>query len=270
MPELQDLMARGRVLRLARQLNAWAVETRQPRMLLLREAARGFFPRPWLATNMLTAPWFHADFIHRHRAALCICPVRVKFIGHMPSSQYNIYGLEGERRLAAHWDLHPYLIREVRYPYLDRDFLDFMYAVPRTRVVTVGQHRSLMRRALVGIVPDELLNRKRLKAFVRPESEREKANHKSADMLAAVTPGQHMVSSALGIIDPSRFSEALQRVSSNDEVLMRTLTLTLRLESWLRHLAAHKVLSIPNSAGTQGFLEARASRIVPSVHSSVS
>src|SRR5580698_2962803 len=56
-------------------------------------------------------------------------------------------------------------IYEKRYPYLDRDLLEFLYALPREQLVRPGQRRSLMRRALAGIVPDKVLNRKR-KAFV--------------------------------------------------------------------------------------------------------
>src|SRR5207302_23975 len=52
-----------------------------------------------------------------------------------------------------------------RYPFLDRDLLEFMFAIPREQLVRPTQRRSLMRRALVGIVPDEILNRK-TKAFV--------------------------------------------------------------------------------------------------------
>jgi len=44
-------------------------------------------------------------------------------------------------------------------------FWNSSYAVPRDQLVRPGQRRSLMRRALNGIVPDQLLNRKR-KAFV--------------------------------------------------------------------------------------------------------
>ena len=62
----------------------------------------------------------------------------------------------------------PELLREVRYPYLDRDFLEFMFAIPREQIVRVGQAPFLMKRALVGIVPDELLNR-RQKTFAPPE-----------------------------------------------------------------------------------------------------
>ena len=51
-------------------------------------------------------------------------------LGHLPSFQHNLHDLDAERRLAACWDPTPNLVREVRYPYLDRDFLSFMYAYP--------------------------------------------------------------------------------------------------------------------------------------------
>src|SRR5260370_23671027 len=212
----------------------------KPPMPLLWEAVREFFPRGNAAKDIFIAPWFHSEFIHRNHAALFDCPTRVKFLSHLPSFQYNLDGLDGERRLAAYWALNPKLIREVRYPYLDRDFLSFMYAIPREQVVRVGQHRFLMRRALAGIVPDELLNRKR-KAFLPPESEKDK----SAEVLGSVEIGHHMLSSSIGIIDPSRFSEALQKVTRKEEALMGMLTRTLKLESWLRHLASHRILAAP-------------------------
>ena len=269
-PELQNLLARGHFLTLARQLNAWALTMRQPRMLLLREAVREFFPRRNVAKDIFTAPWFHSEFIHRNRAALCDCPTRVKFLSHLPSSQYNLDGLDDERRLAAHWDLNPNLIRKVRYPYLDRDFLAFMYAIPREQVVRVGQNRFLMRRALVGIVPDEVLNR-RQKTFLRPESEKENNNNKSAAVLGSVEVGQHMVSSSMEIIDASRFSQALREVSRKEEAVMEMLTRTLKLESWLRHLASQKILATPKTTDRHNYsLKAKEVALSPQHNSSAS
>jgi asparagine synthase (glutamine-hydrolysing) len=54
--------------------------------------------------------------------------------------------------------LHRY---EVRYPYLDRDLDDFLLRVPRARLLGPGRRRALMRNALQGIVPREVLERRR-------------------------------------------------------------------------------------------------------------
>ena len=54
---------------------------------------------------------------------------------------------------------------EWRYPFLDRDLVTFCSSIPREQMVRPHQRRSLMRRALAGLVPREILDRKR-KAYV--------------------------------------------------------------------------------------------------------
>lgn len=144
----------------------------------------------------------------------------------------------------AYFALTPDLCRDVRYPYLDRDLREFAYAIPWEQIVHVGQRRFLMRRALVGIVPDELLNRKQ-KSFAPSDTKKE---------VSSVWPslneiGQAMVSSSIGIIDSHRLLEALKRAQRNEEVPIQSLNRTLFLESWLRHLTAQGVLN--NSMATK-------------------
>src|SRR5262252_5471926 len=106
-----------------------------------------------------------AGFIARNQPALSGYRSRVQMIGAPPSFQENLDTLEGLRRQLASFVLPTDPLHEVRYPYLDRDLLEFLYAVPRQQLVRPKERRSLMRRALKGIVPDEVLNRRR-KAFV--------------------------------------------------------------------------------------------------------
>lgn len=54
---------------------------------------------------------------------------------------------------------------EFRYPYLDRDLVEFLFKVPNQELVRPGTRRLMMRRALRGIVPSVVLDRKR-KAFL--------------------------------------------------------------------------------------------------------
>jgi asparagine synthase (glutamine-hydrolysing) len=49
---------------------------------------------------------------------------------------------------------------EKRYPYLDKALFTFLGAIPRTQVLQCKCRRYLMRRALRGIVPEEILHRK--------------------------------------------------------------------------------------------------------------
>jgi asparagine synthase (glutamine-hydrolysing) len=232
-PELMDLFARGRFQALAYQLKAWALNKRKPWLHLFLEAARGFFP-PALAGvpgHMQPAPWLTRDFVKRHRVTLTGYPSRVRVSGPPPSFQECLSTLEGLRR-QLHCNVLPLdPPHEKRYPYLDRDLLEFVYAVPREQLVRPGQRRSLMRRALVGIVPDELLNRRR-KAFVA----RSPIAAISAEWASLSEISQHMITSSLGIIDSSRLCEALQKARHGEECRIVTLMRTFGIEFWLRGL----------------------------------
>ena len=233
-PDLMDLMARARFGSLAHQLKAWALQKRKPWFYLFLEAARGFLP-PVLAgvrTPMRPAPWLQRGFARRHRAALTGYPSRVKAFGPLPSLQDCLSTLDGLRRQMHCEALLSDPPQETRYPYLDREFLEFVYAVPREQLVRPGQRRSLMRRALIGIVPDEILNRRR-KAFVV----RSPLAAISSEWMALAENSQSMATSSLGIVDSRRFQEALDQARHGQAPQIVTLLRTIGIEAWLRGLA---------------------------------
>jgi asparagine synthase (glutamine-hydrolysing) len=238
-PELQNLLARARFVTLSRQLKSWAAKMRTTRLPLLWEAVQGFFSAHVnVPKEMLTTTWLYPGFVRRNRATFWGYPFRVKLFGPLPSFQDHIDKFEANRRFVAYCRLSSELLREVRYPYYDRDFLEFMYAIPRAQIVRVGQRRSLMKRALVGIVPDELLSRRR-KAFVPQEPKKDS----SAEWPSLIDIGQSIVGSSVGIIHPGRFAKALQKACCNEDVPIESLKRTLTLEFWLRHLTIHGVLT---------------------------
>jgi asparagine synthase (glutamine-hydrolysing) len=238
--ELQNLLARIRLFTLARQLNAWAAKMRKSRIPLLWEAVEGFFLAVPVETpkKILTTPWFNPGFVRRNLTAFCGYPSRVKLFGPLPSFQDNIGTLGHLQRVMAYDVLSPELLREVRYPYLDRSLLEFMFAIPREQIVRVGQRRSLMKRALAGIVPDELLHRRK-KAFVPQASPKDS----STEWPNLRERGQQITAGITGIVDPDRFAEALQKARHSEDVSVDLLKSTLALESWLRHLTTRGVLT---------------------------
>jgi asparagine synthase (glutamine-hydrolysing) len=234
-PELENLLARAQFGVLAHQLKVWALEKRKPWLHLFWETTRGFCPPAFVGVpkHMRPAPWLQSSFVKRHWAALTGYPSRTKLFGPLPSFQDNVGTLDALRRQLACTALPfepPY---EKRYPYLDRDLLAFMFAIPREQLVRPTERRSLMRRALTGIVPDEILNRK-MKAFVA----RSPMVAISNDWTHFRAMTQNMLSSSLGIVDPERISEALQKVRRGEEIPMITLKRTLCLEGWLKDLRA--------------------------------
>jgi len=246
--ELQDHLLRARFGTLAHQLKVWALEKRRPWFHLFWETVRDFFPPAFVGVPkyMRPAPWLQSSFVKRHRAALTGYPSRTKLFGPLPSFQGNLGTLDILRRqlarAAASFD-PPF---DKRYPFLDRDLLEFMFAIPREQLVRPTQRRSLMRRALVGIVPDEILNRK-TKAFVS----RAPLVGISRDWARLTEIAQDMVSSAIGIVDTNRFLEALQkaRQGDDDEFPTNALTTTIFLEGWLRDLRTLRVMNLQTTTG---------------------
>jgi len=248
-PELMDLLAHAHFGRLAHQLKVWALNKRKPWFHLAAEAVRGFLPPSLAGTpqHVRPVPWLAPRFVERHRSALTGYPARVGLFRSQPSFQENLATLDALRRQLACSPLPSEPPFEKRYPYLDRDFLEFMYAAPREQIVRPGQRRSLMRRALAGIVPDELLQRKR-KAFVT----RSPFTAISRDWTALVECAGHMVSSALGIVDTQLLLKTLTKAHQGQEVAIVMLTRTFAIESWLRGLMARGVLAQDDATVDRG------------------
>jgi len=235
-PEIADLLARVQVKMLAHQLKVWALNKRKPWFQLLIEAIRGFLP-PNLAgvpKHLRPPPWLQPGFVKRHWSALTGYGARIKVFGGLPSLQENVAALCALQRQLACDPLPSTPHYERRYPYLDRDLVEFMYAVPREQIVRPGQRRSLMRRALTGIVPDIVLNRKR-KAFVSRGPRAAISNE-----LANLTESSgNMACASLGIVDQRIFWESLQKARCGQEVQIIALMRTLFIECWLRGLKNH-------------------------------
>jgi hypothetical protein len=211
---------------------------RKKQLPLLWDAVRGFALQDISEYVTPAAPWFHSDFTRRNRAAFRGYSSRIKLLGPLPGFQNHINNLSATRRFVASRGLHSELLLDIRYPYYDRDLLEFMYAIPREQIVRVGRRRSLMKRALVGVVPDEILNRKK-REDVPQESP--KSSPREPPYLPEI--GQHITCGVIGIVDPDRFVEALQKARRNEDVPIGSLNRTLTLESWLRHLTLQGVLT---------------------------
>jgi len=95
-----------------------------------------------------------------------------------------------------------------------------------------------MRRALKGIVPDQILERKR-KAFISRGS----SAIISAEWASLVEISRHMVSISLGIVARRPFLETLRKGRKGAEIPIVPLTRTLRMEFWLRELRERGILN---------------------------
>ena len=237
LPELQDLLATAGLPAFCHQLKIWALNKRMPLLHLLFETLRGFVPVASIRipNNEQSTSWLSASFAKRHRSALGGYESRLRFFGPLPSFQENIFALDALRRQIACDALRREPRVERSYPYLDRNLLEFLFSIPREQLVRPGQRRSLMRRALVGIVPEELLNRKR-KAFVA----RSPATFIATQWTGLGEMSQKTVLNSLGIVDQDALFEAVQKVRHGQALPVVTLMRTLTLERWLRVMRDHE------------------------------
>ena len=234
-PELADLLVTMKFRRLGRQLKTWALWQRRPWHFLLWEAIREFLPVGKYLTSVRPAPWISSEFAKQHRRALSGYPQRLRFLGRsLPSLQENLHALDALRRQVSIGAQSPLAVCETRYPYLDRNLLEFLYSVPRDQLVRPGQRRSLMRRALQGIVPDEVLTRRR-KAYVS----RQPANvlrERSSELLAIV---KSSASSQIEWIDPDALVSCMKAVEAGDFQTYLPLVRTVLFELWFEVATTH-------------------------------
>jgi len=230
-PELADLVARARFRRLAHQLKMWALAKRKPWFHLFFEATLRFLPGSMgrIAKYRQPPVWLDRAFIQRHRLTLSGYEERLQLSRALPSFQEAVSTLDALRRQLACDDLCSEPPYEKRYPYLDRDLLEFLYAIPREQLVRPGERRSLMRRALAGIVPDEVLHRRRKAYMARTPLVAIAAEWENFANLAT-----NMVAASLGIVNPQSFANALHKAREGKEVPIVSLMRTLDMEIWLR------------------------------------
>jgi len=216
----------------------WAQYQRRPWFHLFLEAVQRFLPPTLLPApeRNRPAPWLTALWARRHAFTLAGSEGRLHLFGPLPSFQENLRTLEGLRRQLA-TDLHGVMPFEKRYPFLDRDLLEFLFAVPREQLLRPGQRRSLMRRALVGIVPAEILARRRKACVIRTP-----LTTISTHFSEYVQLSRDMVSASLGIVNPESFRKTLEEARGGQDVAVRPLLRAAAIECWLRGLQAQGIL----------------------------
>jgi asparagine synthase (glutamine-hydrolysing) len=248
-PELVDLLARVRLRILVCQLKRWALQNRKPWIHLLWETIQEFLPECFLRSSESILPpvWLRYDFADRYGPTMLPDRKRARIFGPLPSFQMHLKVLEILRRQLACSPPERAFPCEKRYPYLDRDLLEFLFAIPREQLVRPGQRRSLMRRALVGIVPAEILDRRR-KAFVVRGPISHIANHWSEILEFS----RKSMMAALGMIDEEKFLRTLDAVRVGSEVAMIPLLRAFAMEQWLRNSKVRKCLVIgePDETGS--------------------
>lgn len=245
-PELADLLASGRWIELTRKLSDWALAKRCPWIHLLSDTVRSFAPPPFGGGEQEVSPpaWLTSEFIRRNRSALHGYQNKTRFYGPRPSFQENLSALRMLQRQISCLPIPTSPLMEKRYPYLDRDLLEFLYAIPRNQLVRPGNRRSLMRRALSTHVPPEILERKR-KGFLTRGPLR--LLNSSGERIFKLI--HDMASARLNIVNPEVLESHLAKSRDGFQVHWVQILRTLALEQWLRSVTAHSVFERSDEFG---------------------
>jgi asparagine synthase (glutamine-hydrolysing) len=241
-PGLADLAVQGRWIAFVREATRWAVALRKPFYQILADVLARFLPRALrkVSEDNRPAPWLRAGFVARNKPEFHHCSEgRFRIFVLLPSFHENINALEALARQLTNTPLPLAPPHEKRYPYLDRELVEFLLAIPREQVVRPGQRRSLMRRAMRGIVPEAILNRRR-KAYVA----RGPATFFAASRSQLAAWSHNMVSDSVGIVDHVAFLRILESLREAQQVPLIPLLRTFGLEKWLRTLKALDLLSL--------------------------
>ena len=230
LPELADHLVTGKAGTLLRQSVAWSLVDRTPLLRTLYDTVRYTVQLyedvpsktkipPWVATRL------------RQRAQEIDLENTTYFTTMMMTPHRVDNGMAWWSIMETLPHLRPQLIvrPEYRYPFLDKDLVNCVFAIPREQVLRPGRRRSLMRRALRGIVPFEILERRR-KAFQlrAPLSAIQKANSKLEHLFA------NSAIAKAGFVDMHALRLSLEATARGDAEWRQPLLKIIALELWLR------------------------------------
>jgi asparagine synthase (glutamine-hydrolysing) len=230
-PELGDFMIKGNLLSLSRSGIEWSLANRMPFVHLiletLRFTSRLYFTGP--STPQQAPPWLSQKLLHRSASGTAEATVWDRLRWGLPSLIDNGNAwwsvLEGlPHRLLSNKERFEY-----RYPYLDRNLVEFLFSIPTRQLVEPGRRRSLMRRALKHIVPQEILERRRKAYLIRGPINLIRREH---DWLA--TQFKRLLCAEIGLVDPSSLPTALKSVAiEGNPEWMPFLMRLISFELWL-------------------------------------
>jgi len=244
-PDLQDMFAQFRWAAMMRCLAKWSLEKRRPWPHLCFEVVEEFLPQTVrrLYRKPRVPPWVAPSLRKEYQNVFEAQMRPVSLWEGPPSFQANVNTLEHISRQLNCYAPSRRTRFNLTYPYLDRDLLQFLFSIPRNQLLRPGQRRSLMKRSLSGIVPEEILQRRR-KAYVS----RSPVKAMQESLPAIQDLFRSSVAAARGIIEDSAFLAAVERAVNGEMDWLSALIATVKLEQWLRGLTQTNLSHAPEFA----------------------
>jgi asparagine synthase (glutamine-hydrolysing) len=231
-PELADALVSGDVRRFFRQGFAWALVDRTSLLLTLLDTIKftvGLYRLPPLDKKTIP-PWVTpalrdvCEEVNRNDRC------QKGSWGSFPSAISN--GRAWWSILETQPHLRPgSMVRyEYRFPFLDRDLVEFLFQLPREQLVRPGRRRSLMRRALRDLIPAEILERRRKAFLVRSPLRSLQSARARIEALF-----ERSCAADAGYLDPVSLRACMRTaIENNDPRWSTSLIRAIEFELWLR------------------------------------
>jgi asparagine synthase (glutamine-hydrolysing) len=233
-PELAALLWKFRLVTFKRQVIAWALQRKTTVWSLLGQAVLSLAPisiRELLHSREDMPTWFRSEFARRQHIVRRRISAVTDWRAHLPGppspdSQYlslaaSLVGYLPPFSFSEQWAL----------PYYDRDLVSFLFAIPDEQILRPQQRRSIMRRGLKGIVPDEVLLRK-TKWLGRRQPALDLLGQ--AKSLVAALPGTAIADRC---VDPATVEEDFKKLKQGQDIPLLLLERLLQSCFFFRHLA---------------------------------
>lgn len=241
-PELADHLISLKPLLLHRRTQNWSKALKRSYLeLLWQSAIKPTLPRKTRAALMRgpangIANWFNPTFVKRmnlHERRLAPGDI---FGFRLPSGADQVAGFLSIMQTVSLCFRREYSSIEITYPYLHRPLVEFLHAIPFEQLVRPGENRSLMRRAMKGILPEKIAQRK---TKGRPKEAILRALSREWSRLRPMFEDARVC--ARGYMDEEPLLAALDRTKYGVETLSSPLLRTITVELWLRAVEQRRV-----------------------------
>ncbi|MBB5060387.1 asparagine synthase (glutamine-hydrolyzing) [Granulicella aggregans] len=233
LPELAGHLLSGNVSQLLRRSLAWSLVDRSPLVGMLWRTVRytgGLYLNPG-PKEIDLPPWLSQSLRERAlriESVKAMVPARIGIAPHrIDNSSAWWFVMETLPHLFPQLLVRP----EYRYPFLDKDLVSFLFSVPREQILRPGRRRSLMRRALINIVPHEVLERRRKAFQLRAPLH---AVQQASEVLEGLFANS-MIADA-GLVDGDKLRHSLRQTVEGDPKWWHLILRATAFELWLRSM----------------------------------
>lgn len=241
--QLADLILQFKFICLAKQLTVWSLVKRRPWIRLLWQSALELLPPSvgqYLVEEAKVESWIQKDFAKHTKLAIRQLDVNEHFGLWLPTRRSYVGGVLLMACKLAKLTPPVLALEEARYPYLDQNLIQFLLSIPADQLLRPGERRSLMRRSLSGVVPQEILARRTKQLGARTPI---LILEKYWDELQTIY--QTSLSEHFGYIHAARLLKVISDARAGKIVPLVRVLWTISLEYWLRDLAARGQLDAP-------------------------